>query len=119
MTTFEIIIIAILAVIMLMVIILVKTVIGGFHDVWQNQNAQWNQQRSAEQNLDEKFKHLTDMVEHKLTCVASYTYDAKRFARELKDIEKKNQELLMPVIEWQRRLVGADSATCETTDKED
>ena len=38
MTIFEITIIALLTIIMLMVIILVKTAIGGFHDVCQKQD---------------------------------------------------------------------------------
>lgn len=33
---------------MLMVIILVKTAIGGFHDVWQQLNANWEQLRKIE-----------------------------------------------------------------------
>ena len=52
MTTFEITTIALLAVIMLMVIILVKTAIGGFHDVWQQLNANWEQLRKIETHED-------------------------------------------------------------------
>jgi len=48
MTTFEITIIMLLTIIMLMVVILVKTAIGGFHDVWQQLNANWEQLRKIE-----------------------------------------------------------------------
>lgn len=48
MTTFEITVIALLAIITLMAIILVKTAIGGFHDVWQQLNANWEQLRKIE-----------------------------------------------------------------------
>lgn len=74
MTTFEITTIALLAVIMLMVIILVKTAIGGFHDVWQQLNANWEQLRKIETHEDISTSviiELMDIVDkmHRNLCV--------------------------------------------------
>ena len=74
MTTFEITTIALLAVIMLMVIILVKTALGGFHDVWQQLNANWEQLRKIETHEDISTSviiELMDIVDkmHRNLCV--------------------------------------------------
>ena len=63
MTIFEITIIALLTIIMLMVIILVKTAIGGFHDVCQKQDTILGDTmvlKAYFNNLLERFNKITD-----------------------------------------------------------
>lgn len=63
MTLFEITIIALLTIIMLMVIILVKTAIGGFHDVCQKQDTILGDTmvlKAYFNNLLERFNKITD-----------------------------------------------------------
>jgi hypothetical protein len=92
MTIFEITIIALLTIIMLMVVILVKTAIEGFHGVWKKQDtilgdtmvlkAYFNnllerfdnisrQLDNIESNNDQDFEKLTDIVDkmHRNLCV--------------------------------------------------
>ena len=68
MTTFEITIIALLTAIVVLLIVLLRTAIKGFHGVWQNQDEMYRQQNIIKDDLmrvRERVMHLT-IIDDKL-----------------------------------------------------
>ena len=105
MTTFEITITTLLALIAFALIFRDFVIGKALDKIIHNQDAMYQDIQRIEVNTHHASSVFQDHI----------APDVKEF----RDIEKKNQELLMPVIKWQRRLVGADNPTCETTNKED
>ena len=97
MTTFEITIIVLLTIIMLMIIILVKTAIGGFHDVWQQLDANWEQLRKIETHtnfLADISRQLDNIEGNAIDEIEDFTRDTEGILSDLAINVKGNYNTL-------------------------